>query len=290
MNRRKFITLLGGAAAACPMGAWAQQSKVPVIGWLGSTSPQQSFVTPFLEGLKSEGFVENNNVVIRYRWAAGSYERLPAFVAEFVGSRVDLIAAFTTVSAVAAKTAPASIPTVFLVGGDPVQLGLVSSMNRPGGNRTGMSLITHSLDAKRLELLRELVPAMTRIGVMLNPKSSTAEANRQDVQAAAQSLGLQTVVVEVSGQDDLTSAFAKLLANRADALLVGAEQPAAQSQPTYCATGYATSSACRLRMAGARANRWAVELRDRFVSGRQTDGWVRRPHFEGNQACRPARS
>jgi putative ABC transport system substrate-binding protein len=222
MNRRELLTLLGAAGAAWPVAAWGQQSKLPVIGWLSSTPAQQSRVTPFLEGLKAEGFTDNN-VVIRYRWAEGAYERLPTFVNEFVRDNVDLIAADTTVAATATKVVPSSIPVVFLIGGDAVGLGLVDSINRPGGNRTGVSLITHTLDAKRLELLRDLVPGLKRIGVMLNPKSATAETNKRDVHLAAQSLGLDTSFVEVAGETDLISAFAHLAENHTDALLVGAD-------------------------------------------------------------------
>jgi putative ABC transport system substrate-binding protein len=222
-TRRAVITLLGATAASWPVGAWGQQSTVPVIGWLGSTALQPSHVIPFVEGLKVEGFTENKNVVVHYRWAEGAYERLPAFVDEFVGNKVDLIAAHTTVAALAAKRVPPTIPVVFLIGGDAVGLGLVDSINRPGGNRTGVSLITHSLDAKRLEVLRELVPGLKRIGVILNPKSATSETNKHDVLAAAQSLGLETTIVYVAGENDLTSAFTHLSVSRADALLVGAD-------------------------------------------------------------------
>src|SRR5436305_9004807 len=156
MKRREFITLVGGATAAWPTLARAQQA-MPVVGWLGSTSPQPQHVIPFLQGLKAEGYSASQNVVIEYRWAAGRYERLPVLSAEFVRQRVNVIVAQTSAAAMAAKSSTETIPTIFMTGSDPVQLGLVASMNRPDGNRTGMHLATHTLDAKRLELLRELV-------------------------------------------------------------------------------------------------------------------------------------
>ena len=227
MKRREFIAGLGNAVAVAPMllarNAHAQQRAMPVIGWLGSTLPQPDHVNPFLEGLKDEGYVENSNIAIQYRWAEGRYDRLPAFAAEFVQRPVDLIAAITTVSAVAARNATSSVPTVFLTGGDPIQLGLVASMNRPGGNRTGVTLITHTLDAKRIEVLRELVPTARTIGAILNPNSATAQSNQADVQAAARTLDLQLVIANVTGEQDLASAFAVLSAQRIDALLVGAD-------------------------------------------------------------------
>jgi putative ABC transport system substrate-binding protein len=167
---------------------------MPLIGWVGSQVQQPGHDIPFLEGLKDEGFVEGSNFTIQYRWAEGHYERLPGFVSEFINQRVDLIAAITTVSAVAVRDATSTIPTVFLSGTDPVKVGLVASMNRPGGNRTGVTLITHALDAKRMELLRELVPAAQTIGAILNPNSASADTNKANVQAAAISLGLRLVI------------------------------------------------------------------------------------------------
>jgi putative ABC transport system substrate-binding protein len=221
MNRRSFLGGIG-VATAWPYTGQAQQQAKPVIGWLGSTIPLAEHTGPFLEGLRDAGFVDNN-FTIHYRWAEGHYDRLPAFAAEFVQQRVDLIAAITTVSAVAARDATNSIPTVFLVGADPVAMKLVAGMNRPGGNRTGATLITHVLDAKRIELLRELVPAAKSIGVILNPNSASAQSNQADVQNAAHSLDLQTVIVNVAGSGDLEPAFAELSAKRVDALLVGAD-------------------------------------------------------------------
>ena len=221
MNRREFLGALG-ATTAWSRTAHTQQQTRPVIGWLGSTVPLAEHTEPFLEGLKDEGFL-GDNFDIHYRWAEGHYDRLSAFASEFVRQPVDLIAAITTVSAVTARDATNSVPTVFLVGADPVALKLVASMNRPGGNRTGVTLITHILDAKRLELLRELVPRARTVGVILNPNSASAQSNQTDVQSAAQSLDLQTIIVNVASKEDLQPAFAELSAKRVDALLVGAD-------------------------------------------------------------------
>ena len=223
MRRREFIAGLGGAAAAWPVVARAQQATLPVIGWLSSTSPQPQHVVPFVQGLNAEGYVEDQNVAIQYRWAHGHYDRLPAYAAEFVRQRVNVIAAMTTVSALAVKSATETIPTVFVTGSDPVRLGLVASMNRPGGNRTGMNLITHTLDAKRFELIRELVPAATKVGVLLNPTNPADESNRADVQGAARTLGLQIHILNVTSENDLQPAFATLAQERTNALVVGAD-------------------------------------------------------------------
>jgi putative ABC transport system substrate-binding protein len=221
MNRRHFLGAVG-ATTIWPHTALAQQKTKPVIGWLGSTIPLTEHSEPFLAGLKDEGF-DGDDFAIHFRWAEGHYERLPVFAAEFVQQRVDLIAAIATVSAITARDATNSIPTVFVAGGDPVAMKLVSSMNRPGGNRTGVTLITHMLDAKRIELLRELAPAAKTLGVILNPNSATAPSNQADVQAAAGRLDLQAVIVNVASRDDLEPAFAELSAKRVDVLLVGAD-------------------------------------------------------------------
>jgi putative tryptophan/tyrosine transport system substrate-binding protein len=194
-----------------------------VIGWLGSTSPQPQHVLPFVQGLNADGYIEGQNLAIEYRWANGNYGRMPAFAAEFVEKRVVLIAAQTSAAALAAKAATDTVPTVFMSGSDPVQLGLVVSMNRPGGNRTGVNLVTHTLDAKRLQLLRELVPTVTTIATLLNPNNPSAESNKTSLQAAARTLGLQVDVIEVASANDLAAAFAVLAQTRPNALVVGAD-------------------------------------------------------------------
>lgn len=223
MRRREFIILLGGAAVVWPLAARAQQRPMPVIGWLGNTAPQPKIVAAFLQGLKAEGYTEGQNVVLEYRWADGRYERLLEFAAEFVRQRVNVIAAQASAAAMAAKSSTETIPTVFLTGSDPVRLGLVASMNRPGGNRTGMHLVTNTLDAKRLELLRELVPTATTIAVLLNPNNPSVELSKTNLLTAARTLGLQIRIVNVTSERDLNAAFAGFVQQRPHALVVGAD-------------------------------------------------------------------
>ena len=196
MKRREFITLLGGAAATWPIVARAQQSTAPVIGFLSSRSPQESahLVTAFRQGLRDSGYTDGENVQIEYRWAENQTDRLPALAAELVGRPASVIAATGgMVSAQVAKAATLSIPVVFIVGDDPVDGGLVDRLNRPGGNLTGMSLSIAALGAKRLELLRRLIPAVAVIGVLVNPNYSSSDQQLSDLQAAARAYGLPIV-------------------------------------------------------------------------------------------------
>src|SRR5262245_6571073 len=201
MRGREFITLLGGAAVAWPVVARGQQA-MPVIGFLRSTSPADSvhLVTAFRHGLKESGFVEGQNCSIEYRWADNHFDRLPALVADLLRWPVTLIVGNFN-SALAAKAATTTIPIVFASGGDPVSDGLVTSLNRPGGNITGINFLGGELGAKRLELLRQLVPGATTIGVVVNPYRADTEGERRDVLAAAQAIGQKLVVLDVtSGQ------------------------------------------------------------------------------------------
>ena len=188
MRRREFITLLGGAAAAWPFAVRAQQKAMPVIGFLGAVSPTQEapYVTAFRQGLSDTGYVADQNVAIEYRWAEGHYDRLPALAADLVGRKVDLIATFAPPAAVAAKRATSTIPIVFFIGDDPVELGLVASLARPGGNVTGFSDISAEMTPKRLELLCELVPQATMIALLVNPDNlGTGEQYIRFMQEAA---------------------------------------------------------------------------------------------------------
>ena len=221
MKRREFITLIGGAAAAWPLAARAQQTA-PVIGFLRSTSLADSthLVTAFRDGLKETGFVEGQNVAIEYRYAEGRNDRLPALVADLIDRRVAVIVGNNPV-AFAAKTATSTVPIVFAYGGDPVKDGFVASLNRPGGNVTGVVFIQGVLGAKRLELLRQIVPKATTIAVLVNPNNPEAVSERSDVQAAALAIGQQLLVLDVSSDRDIETAFATFVQRGAGALLVG---------------------------------------------------------------------
>jgi putative tryptophan/tyrosine transport system substrate-binding protein len=223
MRRREFISLLGGAAAAWPLAARAQQPAMPVIGFLSGTSPETARLRAFRQGLKDAGFIEGENVAIEYRWADDQTDRLPALAAELAQRRVAVIAAIGGIpSALAAKAATTTIPIVFLVGVDPVRLGLVSNLPRPGGNLTGINVINSELASKRLELLRALVPGAIRIGVLVDPtNASGTDATLRDVGAAARTMGLQIQVLNASTSLELDAAFAALVRERSAALIVG---------------------------------------------------------------------
>jgi putative ABC transport system substrate-binding protein len=222
LKRREFITLLGGAAAVWPFAVRAQQPSMPVIGFLRSTSLADAahLVTALRQGLKEAGFVEGQNVAIEYRSAEDHHDRLSALVAELIRRQVAVIVG-NTPSALAAKAATTTVPIVFATGGDPVQDGLVANLNRPGGNITGVSFFGALLGAKRLELLRQLVPRATTIAMLVNPRLPNEEAERRNVQAAAQAIGQQLVILDVSSARDIETAFATFVQRGAGALLVG---------------------------------------------------------------------
>ena len=223
MQRRDFITLLGGAAVAWPLAARAQQPTMPVVGFIrdGSADAATRFVAAFRKGLSEAGYVEGQNVSVEYHWLEGQYDRLPALMADLVRRRVAVIATPGNAPAIAAKAATATIPIVFGVGGDPVQLGLVASLARPGGNATGINFFNTEVVAKRLRLLHDLVPNAVRVAVLVNPaNATTAESNLREVQEAAPTLGLQIQILNASTINEIDEAFATLAREHPDALFV----------------------------------------------------------------------
>jgi|RhiMetdeSRZDD1v2_1073273.scaffolds.fasta_scaffold72345_4 putative ABC transport system substrate-binding protein len=226
MRRREFIALLGGAAAAWPLVAHAQRRAIPVIGFLNSASPgpMTPFVAAFLQSLSEAGYVEGRNVTIDYRWAEGHYDRLPELAADLVGRQVAVIVATGGgIATAAAKAATATIPIVFSSGTDPVQAGFVASLNRPGGNVTGVHLFISGLDPKKLELLRELVPQASSMGVLFNPQNPDIQTRLTGVQQAARAVGQQIHIMYASSEAELDTGFAALAQGRVGALLVGSD-------------------------------------------------------------------
>jgi putative ABC transport system substrate-binding protein len=226
MRRREFITLIGGAAGTWPLAAYAKPS-IPMIGLLGSESLDlwASRMPAFQQGLSETGYVDGKNVAIEYRWADGHNDRLPALAADLVHRQVSVIAApGSTPAALAAKAATSTIPIIFWVGGDPIELGLVTTLNRPEGNLSGLTTLNHGLVAKRIELLHEVIPRTKSIAVLVNPTSPTlTKTTIEYAQAAARSLGLELPILNASTESDLDEAFAKLVQLQAGGLVVGTD-------------------------------------------------------------------
>jgi ABC-type uncharacterized transport system substrate-binding protein len=226
MKRREFITLLGGAAAAWPLVSRAQQRAMSVIGFVSSRSSGESAVqvAAFREGLKEKGFVEGNNLAIAFRWAEGHYDRLPALCSELVHQGVAvLVAAGGPPSALAAKAATVTTPIIFILASDPIKLGLVASLNHPGSNATGVALFAVAVEPKKLEILHELVPKITQIGVLVNPRNPNAQTITTELQMASSALGLQIHIVNAATIAEVGAAFPTLVQQDVGALVVAAD-------------------------------------------------------------------
>jgi putative ABC transport system substrate-binding protein len=227
IGRRKFLATLGGAVAAWPLAARAQQPAMPVVGFLngGTADGYAPMVAAFRQGLNEAGYVEGRNVAIEYRWAGGQYDRLPSLAADLVQQKVTVIAATTTPAALAAKAATSTVPIVFTTGGDPVELGLVASLNRPGRNLTGVTNLNVEVVPKRLELARELFPGATTVALLVNPANPVAATVSKDLQAVADTLGVRLHVLHASTEADFEAAFATAVQLRAAALVITAADP-----------------------------------------------------------------
>jgi putative ABC transport system substrate-binding protein len=224
VKRREFIKLFGGTAAAWPLAAHAQQPSVPVVGLLSGIDPDDRQLAAVEQGLNQAGYIAGKSVMIEHRSAAGQYDRLPALANDLVRQQVAVIVTILgTLSALSAKTATTTIPIVFAIGTDPVKAGLVPSLNRPGGNVTGVTFLSNALAAKRLGLLRELVPSITAVGDLVNPTNPNAADETNDMQIAAQSLGLQLRIVNASTEREIDAAFANFAEQRLKALIVTAD-------------------------------------------------------------------
>jgi putative ABC transport system substrate-binding protein len=222
MKRREFITLLGGSAATWPLAARAQQPSMPVVGFLhiASPGPFARQLTEYRNGLSEAGYTEGRNVAIEYRWAEGQLDRLPALADDLARRHVAVTTAVSLPAALATRAVTATIPVVFEIGGDPVKLGLVDSLNRPSGNFTGFTQFANVLAPKQFELLHEVVPKATKVGMFVNPDNLNASSDVKEVQAATQALGLQLLVLNVTDEKDLESNFAALVQNGVGGLLV----------------------------------------------------------------------
>jgi putative ABC transport system substrate-binding protein len=226
MRRREFTSLLGGFAATWPLAARAQQATMPVIGWLSARSPSEaaSVLQAFRQGLGQVGYFEGKNVTIEYRWAEGRYDRLPALAAELVSHQVTVIAATGgEPSPLAAKAATTTIPIVCTLGGDPVETGLVASLNQPGGNLTGTTIMAVEMGSKRLDLARQLVPSTTAVAMLINPKFPTASAEAREVQDAARSFGIHINLLNASTESEIDAAFATIVEQGSGALIIGTD-------------------------------------------------------------------
>ena len=291
MRRREFITIFGGAAVVWPLAASAQQTAMPVVGFVNFASAKNytTQLAAFLKGLRETGYVDGQNVAIEYRRADGQNDRLPAMVADLVRRQVAVIAATSTPAALAAKAATTTIPIVFETGSDPVKLGLAASLNRPGGNVTGVTQTNVAVTPKRLQLLHEVVPTASIVALLVNPaEPALAETTTKDVQAAARTLGLELHVLNASSEDDFDAVFAKLIELRAGGLVIGPGAFFASQRTQLAALTGSSRRASDLPVSRVRRGRWLDELRSGPWRGIPPSRHLYRSGSQGRQARRPA--
>ena len=278
MRRREFITLFGGTAVAWPLAARAQRPTLPVIGFLNGTSLEGygRFLLAFRQGLSETGYVEGRNVLFEYRWAEGHNDRLPALVADLISSRVTVIAATTTPANLIAKTATTTIPIVFTTSSDPVDLGLVASLSRPGGNVTGVVTLNVELASKRLEQLHELVPSTSVIALLINPTNPNVKNELNDLQGSAHTIGHQLLVLEARTEDEIDMALASFVQTASPGASCQTRMFFLQQGQSTHRSGETLCSSRDLRSAGVRRAWWSDELwRQRYrcvSSGRNLHG------------------
>ena len=251
MRRREFIKLIGSGLLGSPIAAYAQQS--PVIGILAAPAaePLRASIAAFREGLEQSGFIEGQNVEIEYRWAEGEYDRLPAMASDLIGRRVAVVVALAPAAAVAAKAATGTVPIVFVLGADPVSLGLVASLNKPGGNVTGVNFLINALGGKRLQLISELVPTSRAFGLLVNPSAPAADLDRQDAERVAATVGAKILVVNARSESEIESAFTTLKGESIGALIISPDAlfTSHRNQLVALAARYAVPTIYHLREA-----------------------------------------
>ena len=265
IGRREFLVALGGAAAAWPLAASAQQSKMPLIGFLhiASLETRRNQVVSFNQGLKDSGYIEGQNVAIQYRWAENQNDRLPGLATDLVRDQVDVIAALSTPSVLAAKNATTTIPIVFLTNGDPIKFGLVDSLNRPGRNITGITLLGVEVVAKRLELLHKVVPRATKFGVLANPTNpQQTAAETREAQEAARALGLELLTVSATNESEIDQAFATFAQHGTQALFINRRRTIYQPARTACRAGSTLCDSNGAYVSGIRSGWRFDELRN----------------------------
>ena len=291
MKRREFITLSRRRGGGWPLAARAQQPAMPVIGFLNAASAKSYArqLSAFLKGLGETGYVDGHNVAIEYRWAEGRNDRLPAMVADLVHRQVAVIAATSTPAALAAKAATTTIPIVFETGADPVRLGLVASLNRPGGNVTGVTQMNVEVAPKRLELLHELVPTASVMALLVNPTDpALAETTTKEMQAAARTLGLELHVLNASTERDFDAVFAKLIQLRAGGLVIGADAFFTSQSEQLAALAVRHAVPAIYQVSRVRCGRRSAELRIGHYGLIPPGRRLYRPHSQGREAGRSA--